>query len=196
MDAGFCSMHRPSLAGLSDASTPWLPLPRRAMQIHRWAMTTSTPPARRRGHAALRRGRYSLENQVYHVTSTTRERVAFFADVDAASAAARSFHDPRTLDDARLLAWVLMPDHAHWLLQLGSGCTLERVVGRIKTTSSLAANRVLRRSGPLWQPAFHDHALRHEDDMRAVARYIVANPLRAGLVARVGDYPFWNCVWL
>jgi hypothetical protein len=29
-----------------------------------------------------------------------------------------------------------------------------------------------------------------------VARYIVANPLRAGLVSRVGHYPFWNAVWL
>ncbi|MFV3290267.1 transposase, partial [Pseudomonas sp. NY11955] len=29
-----------------------------------------------------------------------------------------------------------------------------------------------------------------------VARYIVANPIRAGLVSRVGDYPHWDAVWL
>ena len=29
-----------------------------------------------------------------------------------------------------------------------------------------------------------------------VARYIVANPLRAGLVKKLADYPFWNAVWL
>ncbi|MBB5859537.1 hypothetical protein GGR69_001194 [Xanthomonas arboricola] len=29
-----------------------------------------------------------------------------------------------------------------------------------------------------------------------MARYLIANPLRAGLVARVGDYPFWDAIWL
>ena len=42
----------------------------------------------------------------------------------------------------------------------------------------------------------HDRALRRDEDLLAVARYIVANPLRAGLVRRVGDYPLWDAVWL
>jgi len=32
--------------------------------------------------------------------------------------------------------------------------------------------------------------------VQATARYIVANPLRAGLVERLGDYPLWDAVWL
>jgi hypothetical protein len=48
----------------------------------------------------------------------------------------------------------------------------------------------------VWKPGFHDRALRHEDSMVDAARYIVANPLRAGLVERVGDYPFWDAIWL
>jgi len=69
-------------------------------------------------------------------------------------------------------------------------------VARMKSASGVQANRVMGRSGPVWEPAFHDRALRREDDMRSVARYIVANPLRAGLVDRIGDYPFWDCIWL
>jgi putative transposase len=38
--------------------------------------------------------------------------------------------------------------------------------------------------------------LRDEDDVKDWARYIVANPVRAGLVKRVGDYPHWDAVWL
>jgi hypothetical protein len=38
--------------------------------------------------------------------------------------------------------------------------------------------------------------LRRQDDVRAVARYIVANPLRAGLVRDIGDYSHWDAVWL
>jgi putative transposase len=32
--------------------------------------------------------------------------------------------------------------------------------------------------------------------MRAIARYVVANPLRAGLAGTIGDYPYWDAVWL
>ena len=35
-----------------------------------------------------------------------------------------------------------------------------------------------------------------DEDMRAMARYIVANPLRASLVEHIGDYPLWDAVWL
>ena len=34
------------------------------------------------------------------------------------------------------------------------------------------------------------------EDLVGVARYIVANPVRAGLVNRVGEYPYWDAVWL
>jgi REP element-mobilizing transposase RayT len=95
-----------------------------------------------------------------------------------------------------MLAWVLMPDHAHWLLQLGEKDELGIVVNRLKSSSSRLANRVLDRQGMFWAPAYHDHALRAEEDLLNIARYIVANPLRAGLVQRIGDYPFWNAIWV
>jgi hypothetical protein len=48
----------------------------------------------------------------------------------------------------------------------------------------------------VWQKGFYDHALREGEALQNVARYIVANPLRAGLVAHIGDYPLWDAVWL
>jgi putative transposase len=149
-----------------------------------------------RGHRALRRGRASLPGQVYHVTAVARDRNAWFADFHVACEVVRAFRQAGVLGDATLLAWVLMPDHGHWLLQTGASMPLEKVVARMKSASGVQANRVLARSGALWEPAFHDRALRDEDDLRAVARYIVSNPLRAGLVDRIGDYPFWDCIWL
>jgi len=69
-----------------------------------------------------------------------------------------------------------MPDHLHWLLVLGEKRNLSTVVGGVK---SLSAHRIGHR---IWQTGFHDHALRHEKDLKEVGRYVVANPLRAGLV--------------
>ena len=149
-----------------------------------------------RGHRELRRGRVSLPGQVYHVTTTTRDRRPWFSDFHVACEAVRAFSTPLALGDAALLAWVLMPDHVHWLLQLGERLPLEAVVARMKATSGVRANRMLFRAGALWTPAFHDRALRRDEDLRTVARYIVANPQRARLVDRLGDYPFWNSTWL
>jgi hypothetical protein len=48
----------------------------------------------------------------------------------------------------------------------------------------------------VWQKGFYDRALRSDEDVAAVARYIVANPLRAGLVDSVREYPFWDAIWV
>lgn len=148
------------------------------------------------GHHALRKGRVSIANGIYLITTTTLDRQKLFADFGAGCAAARCFEDARLLGDAKMLAWVLMPDHWHGLLQLGERDELSAVVRRLKSASAQQVNRALGRRGAVWAAAFHDHALRSEEDLQGMARYVVANPLRAGLVARVGDYPFWNAVWL
>lgn len=148
------------------------------------------------GHRALRKGRVSLPNHAYLVTTTTINRTPFFVDFEGVCAAARCFEKPELLGDAQLLAWVLMPDHVHWLIQLGQHDDICVVVNRLKSFSARMANRVLQRKGKLWAAAYHDHALRADEDLRVVARYIVANPLRAHLVKRIADYPFWNAVWL
>ncbi len=57
-------------------------------------------------------------------------------------------------------------------------------------------NDYLHREGSLWQKGFYDHALRENENVQGIARYIVANPLRAGLVEQVGDYPLWDAVWV
>lgn len=89
-----------------------------------------------------------------------------------------------------------MPDHAHWLLQLGEAEGLEALVSRLKGASACQANATLSRHGAVWQRGFYDRALRSDEDMVVVARYIIANPLRSGLVERIGDYPYWNAAWL
>jgi REP element-mobilizing transposase RayT len=92
-------------------------------------------------------------------------------------------------------AFVAMPDHLHWLVELGES-DLSRLVLRVKSCSAIAINRALGRVGPVWQKGFHDHALRKEEDLRRLARYVVANPVRAGLVTTVGDYAHWDARWL
>jgi len=93
------------------------------------------------------------------------------------------------------MAWVVMPDHVHWLLELKSA-TLSTLMQRFKCQSSNALRKAGIKRGPVWQAGYYDRALRRDEDVLIAARYIVANPLRAGLVRRIGDYPHWDAVWL
>lgn len=148
------------------------------------------------GHKALRKGRISMPGGVYLITATTYHRTPLFSDFSAACAASAAFHQHAVLGQNKLLAWVLMPDHVHLLLQLGTNEELSKSVGRMKAVSAREVRRVTRSQGTIWAPAFHDHALRHEDDLLAVARYIVANPLRAGLTKSIREYSYWGAVWI
>jgi putative transposase len=156
------------------------------------ARMSSFPPVGRR---ALRQGRVSIPGQLYLLTTVTCHREPLFADTVRAQVASRVIHATSTWADSRLHAWVLMPDHWHGLLQLG-----DESLGRVMSRFKAGVSRVLHEScglvGPLWDRSFHDHALRVDEDIKTVARYIVANPVRAGLVDSVFAYPYWNAVWL
>ena len=88
-----------------------------------------------------------------------------------------------------------MPDHWHGLIELGNE-PLSLAVRRAKAITSRQWKPAHATPERLWAQGFHDHALRKEEDLLQLARYIVANPLRADLAKRVGDYPFWNAIWL
>jgi putative transposase len=143
----------------------------------------------------LRKGRFSLDGQPYLVTFTTRGRWPLFKEPEAAMAACAAITDARLWRHADLLAWVLMPDHWHGLIAL-RGEPLSRSVQRLKCNAARRVNQTRRASGHVWASAFQDHALRKDEDILQAARYIITNPIRAGLSRRVGDYPYWNCVWL
>lgn len=94
------------------------------------------------------------------------------------------------------LAYVVMPDHLHWLIQLRENVALNKIMQRMKSASSHKINKFLCRNGGVWQAGYYDHALRVDEDLQDTARYVVANPIRAGLTKRVGDYSLWDAVWL
>ena len=143
----------------------------------------------------LRRGRHSQRGNLYLLTTATSDRHSVFSDFALGRLVVAELKSAQLDGWVQSLAWVLMPDHFHWLIELGDS-SLDELMRRVKTNSARDINRRRSSSGPLWQAGYHDRALRQEEDVQAVARYVVANPLRAGLVARLGDYPLWDAIWL
>jgi len=82
-----------------------------------------------------------------------------------------------------------MPDHLHLLVEaLRDDADAARFVHQAKQRSGYVFSR--ERGAQLWQPSFYDHILRGADATLSVVRYILENPVRAGLVAAPEDYPF------
>jgi REP element-mobilizing transposase RayT len=143
----------------------------------------------------LRTGRFSAPGQIYLVTTVVQNRDPVFRDFMQGRLVVDALKKAQEEELVLSLAWVVMPDHLHWLFELKNN-TLTCIMARTKSRITLALNRSLERDGSLWQHGFHDRAIRRDEDLPAVARYIVANPLRAGLVEKIGDYPLWDAVWL
>ncbi|MFI8646748.1 REP-associated tyrosine transposase [Pseudomonas iridis] len=143
----------------------------------------------------LRAGRYAEPNRVYLLTTNTLSREPVFADFALGRLVVHQLRRAQDLGLAKSLAWVVMPDHFHWLVEL-ENCSLRKLMRETKSLITREVNLCSGRSGQLWQQGYHDRALRKEDDLVKMARYIVANPLRAGLVEKLGDYPLWDAIWI
>jgi hypothetical protein len=77
------------------------------------------------------------------------------------------------------LAWVVMPDHFHWLFELKAG-SLNELMKRVRGRSAIEINRAKGTKGRVWQRGYHDRAVRYDDDVIAIARYIIANSVKGG----------------
>jgi len=141
------------------------------------------------GYARLRTGRTSEINRPYHIIISTQPGQHIFSDFHAARLMTQCLKQSDHSQFTQMLAYVIMPNHIHWLLVLKSK-NISTCVQRVKAQFS-------REWGvKIWNAGFYDHGIRDEESLQSVARYIVANPLRAGLVQRVGDYPHWDAMWL
>ena len=176
------------MSGYSDIAERCSPISPTSATVHGMAMTS--------GHHRLRIGRVSLPGQIYLVTFCTQGRRPLFADLRVASTAVVVLRDAHWWKEAKPLAWVLMPDHWHGLIQLRGTAQLSRVIGRLKGGSAHRLGALFPDLRPVWQPAFHDHALRRDEDVPDCVRYLLDNPVRAGLASSAQAYPHRGGDWL
>jgi putative transposase len=89
--------------------------------------------------------------------------------------------------DYELHAWVVMPNHVHLLIT--PQASLPRIMQLLKGSTAHEANRLLKRTGTFWQDESYDHLVRNGEELRKIERYIVNNPVKAGLVTAPEMYP-------
>jgi putative transposase len=87
----------------------------------------------------------------------------------------------------RLRAWVVMPNHAHVLVEV-SQTPLAELLHSWKGFSAREANKLLGRTVAFWEREYWDTKMRHDEQERKAVRYIEANPVKAGLTAEAKEW--------
>jgi REP element-mobilizing transposase RayT len=131
--------------------------------------------------------------------STKRARIEAYLNAGYGACYLRDPRIARLVEDAllhfdgaryRLIAWVIMPNHVHVLVEMFEGYSLDKIVHSWKSYSAKEANRILGRTGRFWFREYFDRYIRDERHFANAVRYIHHNPVNAGLVDTPEDWPF------
>jgi len=130
------------------------------------------------------RGKYR-----YFLTFCTHGRRPYFTSGATVDLVLEQFRRAATAQHMAILAWCFMPDHLHVLVE-GTRDT-SSLLAFVRVAKQRAGFLFSRRAGSrLWQRHGYERVLRKDEDLFSVAAYIVANPVRAGLVRNVREYAF------
>lgn len=92
-----------------------------------------------------------------------------------------------------LLAWCVMPNHVHVVIQPAPLFALRQILHTWKSFTANRINKMLRRNGPLWERESFNHLIRRPEQVEHFIRYTHSNPVEAGLCTAPVDWPFSSC---
>ena len=125
----------------------------------------------------------------YSLAFCCHSKQRLFTDPAAVELALSQIQRAAVEEQFAVLAYCFMPDHLHLLVEgLADSSDALRFIARAKQLSGFHDKQTFGEA--LWQRYGFEHALRDDEDTRRVARYLLENPVRGGLVERVQDYPF------
>lgn len=125
----------------------------------------------------------------YFLTFCTARRERHFRAAEAVEAIRRQLLHTADAHTFAVSAYCFMPDHLHALTDgLTDASDLQAFVRQFKQRTGFDFRRQFRKR--LWQSGYYDHILRSEQATLRVARYILENPVRAGIVKVFSDYPY------
>ena len=126
---------------------------------------------------------------IYHVINRGNNRAPVFHSDGDYAAFLDALRDLKRARPFEFYGYCLMPNHVHLLIRT-LGTPISRLVQSLLVSHTQRYHRCHRSSGHVWQGRFKSPVIQDDDHLLTVLRYIEANPLRARLVPRAGDYPW------
>ena len=125
----------------------------------------------------------------YSLTYCTVQRRKIFTTQEGVSLVLAQISRAATENQFDIIAYCFMPDHVHLLVEgTADSSDCKQFIARLKQYSGYYYSAAYHEK--LWQRYGFEHVLRDDETTMVVAKYILENPIRAGLVNRVEDYPF------
>ena len=134
--------------------------------------------------------RPSGDRFVYHALNRGNNRAEVFARPADYEAFLESLAKARARYPFRLLGYCLLADHFHLLLRPGPGQSISRIMQSLTVAHTWCYHKRNRTVGHVWQGRFKSPVVQDGAPLLRVLRYVEANPLRAGLVADLAEYPW------
>ena len=136
--------------------------------------------------------RYYVPNAIVFITGVTRDRVRYLEPERDVSLLFDTLRCVRDLHPFRLLAYVILPDHFHWLMRVDdAGGNFSKVMHSVKRNYTLNYKKAhgVTDTLNLWQARFWDHVIRDEHDLGNHFDYIHWNPVKHGYTLTPKDWP-------
>ncbi len=83
-----------------------------------------------------------------------------------------------------------MPNHVHVVIELKDGHSLSEIVGNCESFTAKRANSLIGRSWAFWHADYFDRFIRDETHLTRTVEYVENNPVKAGLVATISEWPW------
>lgn len=133
-----------------------------------------------------------FEKYDYHLSKTYNNN-KYLALPEIAEICKETIHYPAGTD-YKLISYCIMPNHVHLLFQLLKGNKgISKIMQSIKRISARKSNIALNRQGNFWQDESYDRWIRNEKELYYVIRYILLNPVNAGLVTDWEEWKYTYC---
>ena len=134
-----------------------------------------------------RSARKKSESNIYHVMLRGINRQSIFEDDEDRFRFMTVLSRCRETSGFRLHAFVLMSNHIHLLIE-PSDEPMELIFKRIGTSYAVWFNRKYSRAGHLFQDRFRSETVETDEYYKTVLRYILQNPIKAGIVSCLEEY--------
>jgi putative transposase len=133
--------------------------------------------------------RIEFPDALYHVTSRGDRREDIFEDDQDRQTFLQTLEQIVTQFNWLCYAWCLMDNHYHLLIQTPDG-NLSKGMRQLNGVTTQTSNRRHRRVGHLFQGRFKAILVDRDAYLLELSRYIVLNPVRAGMVKTPADWPW------
>jgi putative transposase len=129
------------------------------------------------------------------ITCVTKNREPLFANRSNIILFMQTLREVQAIKKADIIAYVIMPDHIHMIIQSTASTTLQimkslkwNFTQNWKLISPLDNN--LLNPAHLWQEKFWEHAINDDRDLHNHINYIIKNPVKHGYVDDPEDWPY------